>query len=284
MVKEKNTEIIGKDGIMIPAIFTQGNRQKAVLIAHGICGDKNEWYDTSARIAEKLQENGIACLRIDFRGHGDSAEPLSAFTPQSQLSDMESAYEWLAGKGFTEILPLGISFGGPAAIRLCAQHPETVRTCVLIAPVTDYRRNILEADTDWGKEAFREMPDEKGGVCYRISDGYVMGNDLIREMKTIDIPSVIEDVFRRNRTAAPGEKQMFLLFHGEEDPKVSFSGSRELAEEFPDTVKLTPLPETVHGLTQTGDETFTAPQTLKNLEALIETINENFFGCFADQA
>ena len=104
---------------------------------------------------EKLLENGISCLRIDFRGHGDSSEPLSAFTPQSQLSDMESAYEWLAGKGFTEILPLGISFGGPAAIRLCAQHPETV-----------------------------------------------------------------------------------------------------------------------HGLTQTGDETFTAPQTLKNLEALIETINE----------
>ena len=155
MVKEKNTEIIGKDGIMIPAIFTEGKGQKAVLIAHGICGDKNEWYDTSARIAEKLLENGISCLRIDFRGHGDSAEPLSAFTPQSQLSDMESAYEWLAGKGFTEILPLGISFGGPAAIRLCAQHPETV-----------------------------------------------------------------------------------------------------------------------HGLTQTGDETFTAPQTLKNLEALIETINE----------
>lgn len=264
MVKEKNAEITGEDGIMIPAIFTEGKDRKVVLIAHGICGDKNEWYDTSARIAEKLQENGIACLRIDFRGHGDSEEPLSAFTPGSQLSDMESACRWLVKKGFEEIIPLGISFGGPAAIRLSAAHPETVRTCVLIAPVTDYRRNIWEPDTDWGKEVFAEVPDGKGGVCYRVSEDYVMGNGLITEMKGLDIPSFFDDM--------AGQGQTVLIFHGEKDPKISFAGSRRPAEKYPDKVKLTPLPDTVHGLTQTGDETFTEPQTLKNLDTVIWAI------------
>ena len=269
--REKNLEIAGEDGIAIPAVFTEGKNRKAVLIAHGICGDKNEWYDTSARIAEKLEEAGIACLRIDFRGHGDSAVPLSSFTPSSQLSDMESAYRWLMEKGFAEVLPLGISFGGPAAIRLTEAHPDRIPACVLIAPVTDYRRNIWKPETDWGKETFAEEPDGTGGICYRLSDTYVMGNALISEMKEIDVPAVIGRIAERNRAAA-GEGQKLLIFHGKKDPKIAFDGSEELLQKYPETVVLTPLPDTVHGLTAEGDETFTAPRTIKNLEAVIRRI------------
>lgn len=270
--REKNLEIAGKNGIVIPAVFTEGKDRKAVLIAHGICGDKNEWYDTSARIAEKLEEAGIACVRIDFRGHGDSAEPLASFTPSSQLSDMESAYRWLMEKGFSEILPLGISFGGPAAIRLTGAHHESIRTCVLIAPVTDYRRNIWQPETDWGKETFVPGPDGSGGVCYRLSDTYVMGNRLITEMKEIDVPAVIGRIAERNRTAAAAGKQKFLIFHGKKDPKIAFDTSRELWKKYPETVMLTPLPDTVHGLTAKGDETFSGPQTVKNLKMVVSAI------------
>ena len=272
LIRKKNLEIIGRDGAVIPAIFTGGSDRRAVLIAHGICGDKNEWYDTSARIAERLEEKGIACLRIDFRGHGDSREPLSSFTPSTQLADMESAFSWLQEKGVGEIIPLGISFGGPGALRLAAAHFGEIRTCMLIAPVTDYRRNILTPDTNWGKETFAAIPDGSGGVCYRLSDTYFLGNALIRELRELDIPAIFERISEQNRRDPEGRKQRILIFHGERDPKIAFDGSFDLARKYPGTVGLTALPDTVHGLTQTGDETFSAPQTMKNLEAVIAAL------------
>lgn len=277
MNKTKNTEIRGTDGTVIPAVFTGERTQKTVLVAHGICGDKNEWYDTSARIAEKLGERGIACLRIDFRGHGDSAEPLSSFTPSSQLADMESAYAWLRAGGAREVIPLGISFGGPAAIRLAALHPGEICRCVLVAPVTDYRRSLIDPETAWGRETFRETADADGRPVYRLAEDYVLGNELYRGIRETDVPAVIRSVSERNRRKAAGEpgtalRQQFLIFHGVKDPKVAFAGSEELAARYPETVKLIPLPETVHGLTAAGDETFTAKRTLANLELLIGEI------------
>ena len=277
MNKTKNTEIRGTDGTVIPAVFTGERTQKTVLVAHGICGDKNEWYDTSARIAEKLGERGIACLRIDFRGHGDSAEPLSSFTPSTQLADMESAYALLCAGGAREVIPLGISFGAPAAIRLTAAHPGGIRRCVLIAPVTDYRRSLLEPETDWGKEVFRETPGEDGRPVFRLAEDYILGSALCREIRETDVSAVIRSVSERNRRKAAGDpeavpEQQFLIFQGEKDPKVAFAGSEELAALYPETVKLIPLPETAHGLTAVGDEDFTAVRTLANLERLIGEI------------
>lgn len=147
------------------------------------------------------------------------------------------------------------------------------RRAVLIAPVTDYRRNILTPDTNWGKETFVQTPDGSGGVCYRLSDAYFLGNALIRELRELDIPAIFERISEQNRRDPEGRKQRILIFHGERDPKIAFDGSRELALKYPETVGLTALPDTVHGLTQTGDEDFSAPRTMKNLETVIAAVS-----------
>ena len=66
-----------------------------VIMAHGLLGSKNEYLDTQARIAEKLEEHGIGSLRIDFCGHGDSERDLENFSLSSQIEDMSAAIEWL---------------------------------------------------------------------------------------------------------------------------------------------------------------------------------------------
>ncbi len=133
-----------------------------VLLLHGFTGDRNEgpvlqpdftftdfMYERTANV---LAEHGIASLRIDFRGSGESLDQFGfeGTTFSGQISDAYAAMEWLDDQRIVgDIGVLGLSQGGLVASHVAESHRK-VSSLVLWSPVAntvDTYKTVLGAET-----------------------------------------------------------------------------------------------------------------------------------------
>jgi len=125
---------------------------------HGFTGQKNEFPIAERGIglfgytAAKLAEKGIATLRIDFHGSGESAGNWEDTTFSGQIGDAALAFDYLRALpdlDGTRVGILGYSQGGLVGSHLAALRPQT-SAVVLWAPVTNPMltySHLLGADT-----------------------------------------------------------------------------------------------------------------------------------------
>jgi uncharacterized protein len=129
-----------------------------VLMLHGFTGQKNEFSMAGgttglfAHTAARLAESGIASLRIDFHGSGDSDGVWEETTFTGQIKDAVLAFDYLQALPAVDATTIGIlgySQGGLVGGHLAALRPEA-STVVLRAPVTNpvaTYGTIMGADT-----------------------------------------------------------------------------------------------------------------------------------------
>jgi dienelactone hydrolase len=88
-------------------------------------------------MARRLAQSGVASLRFDISGFGDSpARPgqLDPFVNMAEaLGDVDAAMEWLRAQGHTRIILIGFCWGAQLACNI-AQTDERVSAAMLINP------------------------------------------------------------------------------------------------------------------------------------------------------
>lgn len=131
-------------GIQIPAtvVLPAGKKHQRfplVVIHHGHGGGRNE-NGGLARVADALARAGIASIRFDFAGNGDSSEPFTKLTYTTMLADSNAALTWavrnlpvdkrrIGGFGYSE---------GSAVVAMQAGQPFTpYKAVALLGPVAD---------------------------------------------------------------------------------------------------------------------------------------------------
>lgn len=113
------------------------DRFPAVLICHGFGGHKVGRYRLYVNIAKRLAELGIATLRIDFRGSGDSEGEFSEMTLEGEISDALQGLHFLNDYAQVDrgrIGLIGRSLGGAVAI-MAASRFQHVKSICLWAPI-----------------------------------------------------------------------------------------------------------------------------------------------------
>jgi dienelactone hydrolase len=120
-------------GYSIPGVLTfprAGGRHASyptVLMLHGTASQKDEVGDMYKREAQKLGALGIASLRIDFAGSGDSTLPQTAFTYTEEVADTKTALTWLTHHAQVDAARLGLlgfSQGGRVASTVAGTDPR----------------------------------------------------------------------------------------------------------------------------------------------------------------
>lgn len=99
----------------------------AVLMLHGFASSRDEVGNMYKNLAAALAERGIASLRIDFRGWGESAGSMEDSTVDGQVEDAAAAYQYLSSLPSIDsqrIGLLGFSLGGGVAVISAGQHPD----------------------------------------------------------------------------------------------------------------------------------------------------------------
>ena len=175
-----------------PVVFKSGGRQlvgqlhipekqrgpmPAVVFFHGFTGNKMEFRRIFVRTARALARMGIASLRFDFAGSGDSEGEFSAMTPTSELQDAREALRFIRrqpGIDKKRIAVLGMSLGGMMAAYMLGED-QALRTGVLWNPVAHpWRRG--EKMTDEEKRQLKQMG------CIDMH-GWALGKGFVDEMK-----------------------------------------------------------------------------------------------------
>lgn len=121
----KNIEIPGTRGnipatIQLPAKSARGEELPLVVLCHGFTGNR-QGDGHFAPLAEDLAAHGIATVRLDFAGCGDSTEPYANYTLANMVADVDSVIGYMQatyGTGKTALV--GHSMGG----RLASLYPQ----------------------------------------------------------------------------------------------------------------------------------------------------------------
>ena len=91
-----------------------------VILCHGFTGNRNGGLEVG--IARELEAKGIASIRFDFNGHGESEGDFQQMTIPNEIEDARHVYDWIKADGrFGDIGITGHSQGGVVVAMLAGQ-------------------------------------------------------------------------------------------------------------------------------------------------------------------
>lgn len=161
------------------------------IAIHGFKGIK-EYYPFLNNSIKPLTDAGIAVLRIDCRGSGESDLEFKDFTIKSESEDILTAIDYVKGLENIDsdrIALIGISMGA-GAILLAMEKKPKVKTLVFWGPGWYFGDGSRYDTPQHRKEV------ERDGVFY-LTQGFtgkklIAGKELFNEMKTLDVRPFME--------------------------------------------------------------------------------------------
>ena len=106
----------------------------AIILCHGLGGNKVEGNRIFVEAARKFTKNGYAALRFDFFGSGDSAGDFQDTTISHSIENLKDAIKFMRSQGFASLCVLGLSLGAATAILTIVNEPvDCLITCSAVA-------------------------------------------------------------------------------------------------------------------------------------------------------
>jgi len=146
-----------------------------LIMCHGFTGHKAEAHRLFVTAARDFADNGLAVLRFDFRGSGDSSGDFSQMTVSREIADAGAALDFLAARPEADpnrLGILGLSLGGCVAACL-AGRDERAQALVLWAPAARTGRIHDRLLSEFGASRMLDM------------NGWPLGRAFLDELPTI---------------------------------------------------------------------------------------------------
>ncbi|MFH0836510.1 MAG: alpha/beta fold hydrolase [Candidatus Aenigmatarchaeota archaeon] len=193
-----------KDELYLSGILTKPEKtNKCVILCHGL-GLSKDFPKAFARLAEKLSDQGIACLRFDFRGHGESQSKPVEMTIEGETKDIEAAIKFTKSKGYKKFAIIATSFAGGPTLVYAKKHK--ISSIVLICSLIDYHSILKPRQIKTGhlsdeiansieelfiKHKIKEMK-KKGYV--KIGMHFKLGMPLFKELETLEPWKILKNL------------------------------------------------------------------------------------------
>lgn len=199
------------DGLMLAASIDRPVEDPTAwaIIAHCFtCGRKSPG---ASRISKRLADQGVACLRLDFTGLGDSEGTFRFTTLTSNTTDLLSAYRYLEEREQAPTVLIGHSLGASASIMSAPQMPAVKAVAVVGAP--------FQPGTAIENHASEFCdPDETGSREIVIAGRHVtLGPEFLKSVEYFDAAAELDQL------ATP-----LLILHAPKDTVVPFAEATEL--------------------------------------------------------
>lgn len=188
-----------------------------IVIFHGFTGNKTAAFRKFVTLARRLAQEGIATLRFDYRGCGDSEGDAALTSIESERTDARAALAWLRQRpevNAQRLAILGVSLGGMIAVETMAED-EDLKTGCLWAAVS---RPALQLQI----RATPELESALRHHGYAEVEGWPVGRAFVEQMATMN-PLLAAERMRGRR---------MLLLHGERDQSVPLAAVWEYAQAF----------------------------------------------------
>jgi len=242
LTQEDRVEFRNSAGLLLAAALVRptGSEPHAyALFAHCFTCGKNS--SAAARISRTLAEQGIAVLRFDFTGLGNSEGEFGNAGFSSNIEDLVAAADFLREKFAPPRLMVGHSLGGTAVLAAAERVPECRGVVSIGSPSTPAHvlRNIRLQDDTQGSS--QRIPVTIAGRQFDISPGFV-------------------DDFKQDPVSARIKrlKRALLVFHAPFDEIVSIDEAGHIFQQAMHPKSFVSLEGGNHLLTDAGDARYVA--------------------------
>jgi pimeloyl-ACP methyl ester carboxylesterase len=151
LVRSSATSFRTLDGLYLAGPFVEPDEpcDLAVVLVHG-GGVTREEGGFFTRLAAGLGAAGVASLRFDLRGHGESEGRQEELTLSAILNDIRVALAHAREvTGATRLSLIGQSFGGGICGYYAAKRPGEVNRLVLLCPQFNYKKRTIDSRPYW---------------------------------------------------------------------------------------------------------------------------------------
>ena len=141
------------------------------LFAHCFTCSKN--LKAATHIVQSLNDAGIAVMRFDFTGLGQSEGEFGETSFSSNVTDLVDAARWLEAEHEAPSILLGHSLGGTAVLRAAGQIPSAVAIATIGSPAEPLHVKHLFGDSldELEREGSAEV--NIGGRPFRMKKDFV---------------------------------------------------------------------------------------------------------------
>jgi uncharacterized protein len=253
-VEERESIVLENHGQKIFGVFhlpCMPGPFPTVLMCHGLAGHKTGKYRLYVLLAEKLSQHGIASLRIDFRGSGDSEGDFSEMTLDSEVSDAIVALNYLRHHPQVDKSRIGVfgrSVGGIVAL-MAAKKSGPIKSLATWAPLFDGDQwkdqwQLLQSSSVSDEERYEQMK----------INGQVPGEKFFEGLFAMRMEDHLKDL-----------KEIPLLhIHGEQDDMVKIHHADryiKARQGVNGKNKFIRLPKSDHDFSHTQEQRFALEET-----------------------
>jgi uncharacterized protein len=266
-LRSTNTTIRTLDGLQLDGtlVTPDSPTDRAVVFVHG-GGVTREEGGFFTRLATGLGEAGVATLRYDLRGHGQSEGLQQETTLTAHLNDIRVALAHLSEASHASAISLlGASFGGGLCAYYAAKRPDELTRLVLLNPQLNYKDRYIDQKPHWSDdhlsdEASRQLQEQ----------GYINHSPTVKHGR-----AMLNEVFWIRPNLVLGEIQApTLIVHGTKDTFVSIDASRAAAQQLHAEHRLVEIEGAQHGFAVHEDPQYLNPKSQEWQAFVIRTVTE----------
>ena len=169
-------------GILQKPVLAAGQQCPMVVLCHGFGGSKDG--PLFELIADSLQANGIASLRFDFNGHGESEGDFVDMTVPNEIEDAQKVVEYVRDLRYiNKVALVGHSQGGVVAAMTAGQlGADDIAAVALMAPAAVLRDDALRGSTMGATYNPQDPPES-----VNLWGGKKLGRKYIKSALTLPI-------------------------------------------------------------------------------------------------
>lgn len=180
-----------------------------VIFFHGFTGDRMESHWIFIKCARALASKGIASLRFDFYGSGESEGSFREATLQSEIADAKAAIRFMQRQKGIDPVRLGLcglSLGG--CVAACVAPAAKAQALVLWSAVA--RPAILQ---QLSRKLGKPSPNDANNFEY---DAREISARFLKDAAKVDPLSAIRRFRRPTRIIHPGKDETVPRSHAED--------------------------------------------------------------------
>ncbi len=205
-------DFVGATGDRLAAWLSlpdEGTAHTYAVIAHCFACNKN--YHAVSNISRALSQAGIAALRFDFTGLGESEGEFANTNFSSNTEDVLAAYRFLSSQYQAPDLLIGHSLGGAAVLKAARQLPKVKAVVTVAAP--SETKQVAKMLVAGGDQQNGDLEVMIGGGRFRIT------RQLLDDLEKTRMQTHIHDL-----------GHPLLVLHSPQDKTVNVSNGLQIFE------------------------------------------------------
>ncbi|MBS6802933.1 MAG: alpha/beta fold hydrolase [Clostridiales bacterium] len=208
--------------LTLPVSASKDAKVPGVVMLHGTGSNRDEAGMGYALAAPRMAAGGIATLRIDFMGNGDSTASYRDYNYTSAVIDAKAAADYLAGLETVDGGNLGVmgwSQGGTDALLAAEAHPDTFQAVVTWSGALELNGASLFAGTSF-EDAYAQAKKEGFyTMTFDWREPLELGERWFQEVAETNILKVTADI-----------KAPILAINGKDDTTVTPDNAEKIVK------------------------------------------------------